>query len=186
MRQVPLLFSFLLASFFAIFGTALTQEIKLFAFSPFLAILYNRANFQRSLWIASLCGLMIDLLSSELRLSLYALNYCLTTLLLFKQKKHFIEDKPLALSLFTMLISIVSTVVQWLLICIFERGLPLSAKLLLTDLVAMPLLDAVYAYVWFICPLMLYLHIKKVGWRAFYSKVMLSLRFRGSIDDKIS
>ncbi len=153
--------------------------MKLFAFSPFLAIFFNCSNFQRSLWIASLCGLMIDLLSSEFALGLYALNYCLTTLLLFNQKKHFFDDKPLALSLFTMLISIVSTVVQWVLICIFERGLPLSGKLLLTDLVAMPLIDAAYAYVWFSCPMMLYLHSKKVGWRAFYSRIMLSIRFRG-------
>jgi cell shape-determining protein MreD len=184
LRQVPLLFPFLFSALFAIFGTALTQEIKLFAFSPFLAILYNRLNFQKSLWSASLCGLMIDLLSAEFALGLYALNYCLTTLLLFNQKKHFLEDKPLALSLFTMLISIVSTVLQWLLMCIFERGLPLSTKLLLTDLIAMPLLDAVYAYVWLSCPMMLYLHIKKIGWRAFYSKIMLSLRFRGWAEDK--
>jgi rod shape-determining protein MreD len=177
MRKVSLLFPFSLACFFALFGTALTQEIKLLAFSPFLALLYNRFPLLTSLWIASLCGLIVDLLSSEFRLGLHALNYCLTTLLLYRQKRHFVEDKPLALSLFTFLISIASTVVQLLLVSIFDRALPLSGKMLLTDLAIMPLCDALYAFLWFSCPIMLYLHIKKVGWKAFWARFTKSFRF---------
>ncbi len=48
-------------------------EARLFAFSPFLAILYNRIHFQKALWLSFLCGLIIDLLSSEVRLGVYAL-----------------------------------------------------------------------------------------------------------------
>ncbi len=184
MRQIPLLFPFSLACFFAIFGTALIPEIRLLAFSPFLALLYNRLNFQRSLWMASLCGLIVDLFSSEFRLGVHALNYCLTTFFLYKQKRHFFEDKPLALSLFTLLISVVSTILQLLLISIFDRALPLSGKLLITDLALMPLLDAAYAFCWFSCPMMLYLHIKKVGWRTFYSGLLKNFRFLGKGKDK--
>jgi rod shape-determining protein MreD len=176
MRQVPLLFSFALAGFFALFGTALFPHLKLLAFSPFLALLYNRLSFQNSLWIASLCGLVIDLLSSEFRLGVHALNYCTTTLFLYKQKRHFFEHKPLALSLFTSLISAVSTILQLLLISVFDRALPLSGKLLVTDLALMPLCDAFYAFIWFSCPMMLYSHIRKVGWMTFYTKLLNSFR----------
>jgi rod shape-determining protein MreD len=185
MRQIPLLFSFSLACFFAVFGTAITQEFKLFAFAPFLAIVYNRTELQKALWIAALCGAFIDLLSSEFVLGLHAVCYSLTTLMLFKQKKHFFEDKPLALSLFTALISMVATGMQLLLISIFDRALPLSVKLLMTDFLLMPLLDGVYAFFWFSCPMMLYLHIKKVGWRAFYSKVLFSFRLQRGDEEKM-
>ncbi len=174
MQQVPLIVSFFLALTFAVCGTVFLPRVHLLAFSPFLAILYHNTRFTKSLWIASLCGLIIDLLSSEFRFGVHALNYCLTTLLLYKQKKHFIEDKAIALSLFTVIISVVSTLLQFFLIFIFDRALPLSGKLILTDLIIMPVADAVYAFLWFTCPLKLFAHIKKVGWKAFYSKLLNS------------
>jgi rod shape-determining protein MreD len=171
MRRVPLLFPFFLACFFALFGAALTQEVKLLAFSPFLALLYNRFTFQGSLWIASLCGLIIDLVSSQFCLGVYALNYCVTTFILYRQRKHFFEDKPLALCLFTLFISAVSTGLDLLFIAAFADSVPFSRNLLWADLVAMPLLDAVFAYFWFCCPIMLYLHVQKLGWKVFLAKL---------------
>src|ERR1700722_1061302 len=112
MRQVPLVFPFLLALLFAVCGTVFLPRVHLLAFSPFLGLLYNKCSFIKALWISSLCGLVIDLLSSEFRFGIHALNCCLTTLLLYKQKRHFVEDRSLALSLFTVLISIVSTILQ--------------------------------------------------------------------------
>ncbi len=178
MRQVPLYFPFSLALFWALFGTVFLPHIRLMAFSPFLALLYNRASFLPALWIATLSGLIIDLLSSEFRLGIYALNYCLTTILLYKQKRHFFEDKPLAVSLFTFFISIVSTLLQLLLISMFDRALPMSLKLLITDLLIMPLADAVYAFLGLSCPMLLFAYIKKKGWRVFSRQVLSWLRFR--------
>jgi len=184
LRQVPLLFPFSLACFFAIFGTALVQEVKLLVFSPFLALLYHRLNLQTSLWIASMCGLAVDLLSSEFRLGVHALTYCLATLFLYKQKRHFFEDKPLSLSLFTLLISVISTILQLLLISIFDRALPLSGKLLITDLVILPSFDAAYAFVCFSCPMMLYLHIKRIGWKAFCFRLLNHFRNLRDLNSK--
>lgn len=184
MRRVPLIFPFFLALIFSICGTVFLPHIRLLAFSPFLAILYNKANFIKSLWIASLCGLAIDLLSSEFHLGVHALNYCLTTLTLYKQKRHFFEDKPLALSLFTVIISITSTILQYFLICIFDHALPLSKKLAVTDLIIMPLADAAYAFLWFFCPIRFYIYIKKIGWRAFFLKFLSLCRFKEKINEE--
>lgn len=176
MKQIPLYFPFALALFFALFGSALFPTLHLMAFSPFLALLYNRCCFFVSLWIASLCGLIVDLLSSEFRLGNHALSYCLSTLMLYRYKKHFFDDKPLALSLFTVLISSIMTIFQLLLIAIFDRALPLSGKLFVTDLLLMPIADALYAFLWFSCPLLLYSHIQKKGWQVFYSSFLQSIR----------
>jgi hypothetical protein len=183
MRRVPLIFTFALALIFAICGTVFLPHVRLLAFSPFLALLYNQTTFIKSLWIASLCGLTVDLLCSEFRLGIHALNYCLTTLLLYKQKKHFFEDKALALSLFTAIVSVMSTIWQFFLISVFDHALPLSGKLIITDLMIMPLADAAYAFLWFTCPMMLYSHIKKVGWRAFYTKLLSHLIASKKIPD---
>lgn len=176
MQQVPLLFPFSIAAFFALFGTALFPQVKFLAFSPFLALLYNRTHFHTALWIASLCGLMVDLLSSEFRLGIHALTYCLATFFLYRQKRHFFEDKPLALSIFTLLISCASSMIELLLISIFDRALPLSMGMLMTDLILMPLFDAVYAFLCFCCPILLYLHVKKVGWKTIYFRILKACR----------
>ena len=177
--KVPLLLPFSIASFFALFGSALFPEIKLLSFAPFLALLYNRLSLPASLWVAALCGCFIDLLSSEFRLGLHALGYSLGTFLLYHQKRHFFEDKPLAFSLFTLLISSVLTLLELLLISIFDKALPLSTKLLLTDLLLLPAADGCYAFVCFSCPMMLYLHIKKVGLRVFWNRLIKPLRLFG-------
>ena len=148
--------SFFLALITALFGTALLPNVRLMAFAPFLALLYMRKSFVTSLWIACLSGLLIDLLASQHRFGIYGLGYCLITVLLYSQRKHFFDDKPLGLALFTALISFFSTSLQ---LIVFERGISLTWKLACTDLIGMPLLDAVYAFVWFTCPIKVYQHI---------------------------
>lgn len=172
MRQVPLWFPFGIASCFALFGTVFLTPIKLFSFAPFLALLYQRKSFISSLWIAALCGLIIDLFSSEWRLGIHSLNYCVTTFFLYKQKRHFFEDKALSLCLFTLLISIFSSLLQLLLISLFERSLPLSKSLFATDLFLLPIVDGIYAFVAFYSPMCLFLHIKKIGWRTFIHRIL--------------
>lgn len=121
-----------------------------------------------SLWISALCGFIIDLLSSQYRFGIYGLNYCLTALFIYHQNRHFFEDKPLALSLYTAAVSCTSTVLQIILLYAFDKTLPFTLKLAITDLIGMPLVDAVYAFLWFTCPVRLYYHIKRVGWRSIF------------------
>ena len=145
MKQVPLLFTFALALIYALFGTALLPGLHLAVFAPFLAITLMRKNFVPSLWIAALTGLLLDLMSTHARFGLYALNFCLTVLLLHQQKKHFFDDRPFALALFTALISSVSTLLQYVLLSLFDKKLTVTFGSAMSDLVGMPLLDGVYA-----------------------------------------
>ena len=176
MRRIPLWFPFSLAAVMAIFGTVFFPNIRILAFAPFFALVYNRKSFVTSMWIATLCGILIDLLCSQLKFGLYALNYCLTTFLIHRQKKHFFEDKPTALSLFTMLVSCTSTLLQLLLTYAFDKGLPFTWKLALTDLVGMPLVDALYAYLWFFCPMQCYAFVQKGGIRALWLRLRSYLK----------
>lgn len=175
-KSPPLLFSFGLALCFAIFGSAFFSTLRIFAFAPFLALLYHRKSLIHALWIASLCGLIIDLCSSDLRIGIYALNYALTTLLLYPQKRHFFEDKITALSLFTILISAISTGLQFLLNSIFGMPIPFSFKLFLADFIAMPIADGVYAFLWFSCPILLLTRLKQIQWKQIAGGILALLR----------
>ncbi len=169
MRKVPLYFSFALALLATLFNS-IFFDIHLVTFAPFLGIVYHMTSLSRAVWIGLGCGFILDLLSSEMRFGLYSLNFVLITLALYSQKKHFFEDKPLGLSLFTVLIAASSTLLQLVLAHLFDRGIPLSGSLIGIDVFLMSVIDGLYAFLWFTSPLKLYTYIKKVGWRNLFSK----------------
>jgi rod shape-determining protein MreD len=170
MRAVPLLFFFVLALTAALFGSILFPFFPLKAFAPFLAIAFYRAPFIKALWISCGSGLLLDLFSSEFRFGVQALTLALTTALLFHQKRHFFEEKPIAFSLLTAAISSVATLLQLLFIPLFDRGISFSPLSFLTDVIVLPLVDGLFGFLWFTCPMRLYIYIKKKGWKAAYEK----------------
>ncbi|MGE5196438.1 MAG: rod shape-determining protein MreD [Anaerolineae bacterium] len=170
-KQTPLWLPFLLALFATLFGHIFFQ-MHLMTFVPFLALTIIRKSLLFSLWIAFLSGLVLDLLGSELRLGFFALNYSLTTLLTYRQKKHFFEDKAFSLVLFSLILSCTSTAIQAILFNIFgakvlDAKVLFSWKFILTELVLMSFLDALYALLWFTLPMRCYVYFKRVGWKAF-------------------
>jgi len=171
MRSVPLWFFFCLALAPSVFGSILFPFFPLSAFAPFLAIVFYMARFSRALWISCGCGLILDLLSSEFHFGVHALTLIATTAVLYHQRRHFFEDKPLAFSIFTSVISAVSMMMQLIFIPLFDRGIPFSLPSFMTDVIALPMLDGLYGFLWFTCPMKLYIYIKKTGWKTLFSKV---------------
>lgn len=170
MRSVPLNFFFVLALVPALFGSILFPFFPLSPFAPFLAIVYYVAPFSKALWISCGCGIILDLLSSEFHFGVHALTLIATTSLLFHQRRHFFEEKPVAFSIFTALIASVATLLQLLFVPLFDRGITFSTLSFLTDAIALPLLDGLYGFLWFTCPMRLYIYIKKTGWKALFRK----------------
>lgn len=168
MRLLPLWLPFSFALAFAIWGTALFPQVKVWAFAPFLAITFHRASFSRSLWVSLLCGLILDCLSSQFPFGWFACVHVLGAFFLFRRKRHFFEDKPFALSFYSALLSIFFSL-NLLLIAFWYGEIPITLALLLSDLVFMPFLDALYAFLWFTCPLSLIVYIKKHNFKAWFS-----------------
>ena len=127
-------------------------SLKLFFFVPFLIIVFYKKPLVSALWLSLFCGLFVDLVGDQQYLGLYSLNYCLCTLLLYPQKRHFFRDKVTTIPLMTFFFSVVSTLIQVFLVYSFEIGIPLSWKWVGTDLLAMPALDALYGYFFFTLP----------------------------------
>ncbi|NGX47606.1 MAG: hypothetical protein K1000chlam3_00985 [Chlamydiae bacterium] len=142
MTKVPLWIPFFLAFFAFLFSSAIFSTFRLFYFAPFLAIVLQRLPLQKSLWIASFCGLALDLLSTATRFGLYSLLTVACALLAYRFKRWFFEESLFSIPLYTALISSIFVLLQWVVL--------IRAPLWL------PLFDALYAFLWFTCPILLY------------------------------
>lgn len=161
MTKKPLWIYLCLACLFLWIGTALFPHFRVWPFAPFLAVLFHRTSFLAALWSSFFCGLSMDLLSSQFSFGLLALSHCITTLFLYGQKRHFFEDKPIAFSLYSALISAFLSLFLILLSSLSDKQIPLTPSLFFSDLLIMPFLDAFYAFLWFTVPSALYVYIRR-------------------------
>lgn len=165
---MKLIFSFILAFLVLLFQGIGIPKLTLLAFAPFLAVAILHSERFPPLGWSLLAGVCVDLLSED-PIGLHALNYTLITWILFRIKKHFSHDQPLHLSLFTGLISSLSTGLQWILLFLFDRRVPFDGRWIFADLFGMPVIDALYAFVWFAAPLALFEKIRRM-WVLFWLK----------------
>lgn len=147
-----LIAAFIIALCAFLFTPTLAPSFRLIFFAPFLIIVIYQKNMLKSLWIALLCGIIVDLFSYRTRLGTYALNYSLTIAILYHQKRNFFADSISTLPLMTYFFGVISTVVQVILLYIFESPLPFSWRWVFIDLFLMPAADAAYAFVCFLFP----------------------------------
>jgi len=156
MKTPPLIPSFFLGLFAFFFGTVFFPSFRLIVFAPFLAIVFQQKSFLYSLWMAAFVGLIVDLFNTEFRFGLFSLSYILTTLGSYREKRRFFEESLLTLPLYTTLISFVFSVVTFCLITFFHQRLSFNISVLFTNFLILPLVDGLYGFLWFSCPMILY------------------------------
>lgn len=152
--------SFCIASGAAIFQSAFFPRIGLLAYAPFLAIACMRTSLTQTLWLALFSGLFLDLLTST-PFGLYAANFFSCTLLAQYFKKHFFREEFTQICFLSALISFFFTPLYLLFFFLLDQKMPFDWQELLFDLLAMPLCDALYAFLFFIGPLFIYDNITK-------------------------
>ncbi len=128
---------------------------KLTVFAPLLIILFYKKNYLACLWWSLVCGAFMDLLASHTQFGLYAVNYCLTTLLIYGLRRNFFADSFSTLPIMTFFFAVCSTLFQGILIYTFEKENVFSWNWTITDLIYMPSLDALCAFCVFIFPSLL-------------------------------
>lgn len=145
-------FFFIYSLFITVCLPPLFPHLKLMFFAPFLIFVFYHQCQISALWLALAAGLIIDLLSANTRLGFYALTYCLTTWILYKQKQHFFADSLSTLPIMTFLFASLSTTIQVGLLSVFGQSIELSGNWILNDLLWLPLQDALYAGIAFTIP----------------------------------
>ncbi|MCI0382197.1 MAG: rod shape-determining protein MreD [Chlamydiae bacterium] len=160
MKKQSLLIPFTLSLLSLLIQITFFPKLKLMIFSPFLAYVYMKRSFLSSLWISAFCGLCMDCISSTTHFGIHALNYCITSIAVFRKKKFFFEDKSSALAFFVIFISFISILIQLVLLSLFGYKIPQDLALA-TDLIFIPIFNGIYAFLWFTCPINLYQYMQK-------------------------
>ncbi len=156
---------FLLALLMTIGGKALFPSISFDFFVPFLAMVYCTVSFEKAVGIAIGSALLLDLISSEFRFGFYGLNFFLITLIVHKRRRFFFFDKKSSLVLLTMLIAALSSFFQLFLFYLFDSSISFPVREILKGSLLVAFLDGIYGWIWFLVPMALYAHLKRVGWR---------------------
>lgn len=152
LERKSILLALLVAVCFTLFWPLVFPNWRLFFFAPFLVILYYRKSYLFCLWSALFCGLAFDLLVSDTRFGFHAIAYCLTTGILYGQRRNFFADSISTMPLMTFFFSFLATAIQAILLYIFEQRVEFSWRWAFTDLICMPAYDALFAFTWFILP----------------------------------
>jgi cell shape-determining protein MreD len=143
-------------------------KLPFLAFAPFLAIAGLICPISKTLRWSCFSGLIIDILSYD-PFGIGALNYTLSSLFCYRWKRRFSVEVPLQFALFTALFSSTSTILQALLLFLFDRRILFQGIWWITDGPLLPICDALYALIWFAGPLALY-RIARRSWGIYWLK----------------
>lgn len=152
---------------------ALFPSLRLTFFAPFLVFIFYQKDKTTGMWWAFLCGLIIDLLSTHMRLGTYAFTYCLVTWILYPHKQHFFEDNLTTLPLMTALFSILSILIQICLLYTMNQKILFSWNWMKEELFWTPVQDGLYAGIAFSFPSLFFPKITKRPTSLFAPKIKL-------------
>lgn len=138
-------------------------QLSLTFFAPFLIIAIYKKPLASCLWIAFICGVILDSLSSFSHFGIYTLDYCLTLFLLYPQKRNFFADNVSTLPIMTFFFSVISTLILAFLIYVVEIKNITSLPWVLTDLILMPTFDSLYAFLCFTLPSLFFGQTRRRG-----------------------
>lgn len=166
MRDPVLWIGFFLSSAMTVFQSALFPEISILSFGPFAALACLRANLSAALWCAALAGFFSDLLSAD-PFGVYAISLCISAAMSYRFRRLFLQGEALQLCFFTAIYSAIFTPVLIVVLFLFDRRAPFNGQWSFLDLATMPLVDAAYAFFWFVGPLLFFEWAKRQwkGWR---------------------
>jgi rod shape-determining protein MreD len=152
---------FLLSLFCILTCPVFFPKLRLFFFAPYLIISLYRLSRSASLWRAFFCGCLIDLLSSSHSFGLTPFAYCCVCWILHGQTRNFFDDKRSTLPIMTFLFSTLSTLFFLAFRFFSSQRFTFSLIWAATDLIVMPLVDALYALIVFSLPFELTYYFRK-------------------------
>ncbi|MEI8125194.1 MAG: rod shape-determining protein MreD [Parachlamydiaceae bacterium] len=165
-----LLWTFGICLILTLTAPVIYPSARLLFFSPFIIVVIYQKTLTVSLGYAFLCGLLIDLLSPSPRLGMHALDFSLATGMLYSQQRNFFADSLSTLPLMTFFFSVLSSAISPVLLVTIGTQNIFSLDWVFTDVFFMSAIDAVYAFVLFIVPFMLFGKQRRSGKDYFLEK----------------
>ncbi len=141
--------------FFGALLWTLFHPFNLMLLPAFIVISIYQRPLINCLWYACLCGLLIDLLQSDMRFGLHALAYTGATLLLYKQKRNFFADHLTTLPVMTFFFTAATSAAVGFFVKFTGKEILLSWQWIATDLLLLPFFDGVLAFCCYVLPFFL-------------------------------
>ena len=170
-----LLIPFLLCYFGELYLPIIIPNVRFIPYAPLITIIISRFNRAEAIWLAALVGLMIDLYSKGAMLGVFSLNYCISTIIIYRYRKFFSEEKIHIYALYTTLFSVISTAIHFFLFALVETPLKLTFFTIFTDLILMPIFDGVYALVFILTPVTTIKYLSRPSYTRYYKSIYLKV-----------
>lgn len=147
-----LFFLFFYALALTITIPVLLPALHLAYFAPLIIFALYRQSKITCLWLGLACGMIFDLLSAQMLFGIYALNYTLTTYILYKMKNHFFEDSVSTIPIMTLFFSLFSAIIQLFLVYTLNGEAIFSWEWIKMELIKTPIYNSIYAILTFTLP----------------------------------
>lgn len=121
-------------------------------FIPPLIISIYIKPYTGALWLALVCGLVLDLMGTQSHLGVHATAYLLTMAALYGQKRNFFQDSLSTVPIMTFFFSALATVLTALFVNLLGSPISLTKEWLFQDVFLFSLLDALYGFILFTLP----------------------------------
>lgn len=154
-KNIPILF--IISLILSLASSFINAPLKLNFFIPIIIISFYQKSLNYCLWFSLLCGLIFDLFHQADLLGLEILAFSLSTLLLYNQKQNFFSDYITTLPLMTFFYSALNFVIECLIIYFIDKpSFFFSIKFIISNLLIYPLMDSIYALLFFVLPFKLF------------------------------
>lgn len=160
-----LIFSFCLATLALFLQSISLSPIPIQAYIPWIALVALKDPLQKDafklLFLSSVCGLIVDLLSSH-PIGLHPIAYSLSAVCLLRFRNRFLIQNPLHFGLCSALTSWISSIFEFFFLFLFDQGVGMSWFFIVIDWISMSIVNFCYAIIWFFAPLYLFAKGKRL------------------------
>ena len=153
-------------------------NLHIATFAGLLTIIYTNRSYPLSLWISLFIGFYFDLMASKLPLGFYSLSYCLAVTIVYSYRRFFLLEKWWIFPLYSAIFSFASTLVQIILLAIFNAKIPIRFSMIISDLGIMPLVDALFTLCFFTFPYAFFNYLTNPSRIHYFKVVMKKYRMR--------
>lgn len=171
MKRVSLIPYFSLAFFYHLSMPYFNTLFPFLYFAPFFSTCYSRCSLFQCLWISFFIGLFFDLCSTSTPMGFYPLCTIMTTILLHRYKRFFLEDKLLPFSLYTGIYSFSYTLIFTFLHSFFDTKLKVHFLSFLVDVTLLPVIDICYHLLFFSLPISIYIFLSAREQKVFFLRI---------------
>ena len=171
MKKVTLIPYFSLAFFYHLSLPYFNSLFPVLYFAPFFTTCYSRCSLFFCLWTSFFIGFFLDMCSTSTPLGFYPICSIVTTIILYRCRIYFLEDKVIPFSLYTGLYSLTYTLIFTFLHCFFDINFKLSPLPFILDITFLPILDTLYHLLLFTLPISGYLFLTAREQKAFFLRI---------------